>query len=151
MPNSLIRLITTFFYIGHVPIIPGTMASLIGTLIYIILYDHPFVYLFLLVILIMLGFMISGQMEQILKKRDPSCVVIDEVAGVMIALYLLPLNLSVIILAFILFRVFDVLKIYPVNIFETFGGSTGIMMDDLFAGLYTNLLMHIAIRWAGVI
>jgi len=70
---------------------------------------------------------------------------------VMIAFFLLPVTPVVIITAFFLFRAFDMFKIYPVNKFEQMEGSTGVMMDDIIAGLYTNIVMQFAIRGAGII
>jgi len=90
-------------------------------------------------------------MEKILKKKDPGCVVIDEVAGIMIALFLLPLTPAVVITTFFLFRAFDMFKTFPVNKIEHFEGSIGVMTDDLVAGIYTNIVMQCAIRWAGII
>ena len=68
---------------------------------------------------------------------------IDEVAGMMVAFFLLPVKWPVIITAFFLFRAFDMFKIYPVNKFEGIEGGAGVMMDDLIAGLYTNIVMQI--------
>ena len=69
----------------------------------------------------------------------------------MIALFLLPLDWPVLITAFFLFRALDMFKLYPVNQMEKFEGGLGIMMDDIVAGVYTNIVMHIAIRWAGIV
>jgi len=84
-------------------------------------------------------------------QKDPSCVVIDEVSGIMIAFFMLPMVWPVSIITFFLFRAFDMFKIYPVNKFEEMKGGTGIMMDDIIAGLYTNITMQIAIRLAQVV
>jgi len=110
-----------------------------------------FFYICVTLIVTILGFMVSGRMEEILDQKDPGCIVIDEVAGVMIAFFLLPLTPVVIVTAFFLFRAFDMFKIYPVNKFEQLKGSTGVMMDDVIAGLYTNIVMQFAIRAAGII
>ena len=90
-------------------------------------------------------------MEALLGQTDPGCIVIDEVAGIMLALFLLPMTPVVIIVTFFLFRAFDMFKIYPVNKFEQLEGSTGVMMDDIIAGIYTNIVMQFAIRGAGII
>ena len=89
-------------------------------------------------------------MEAMVGRKDPGCVVIDEVAGVLIAFFLLPPVPNVLWTAFFLFRAFDMFKIYPANRFEACKGGTGIMMDDIIAGIYTNLVMHAALRVAGV-
>jgi phosphatidylglycerophosphatase A len=100
----------------------------------------------ILAVVLVVGFYASGKTEEALGEHDPSCVVIDEVAGIMIAFFLLPLNLPVLITAFFLFRAFDMFKIYPANRFESLKGGLGIMADDIVAGLYANILMQIAIR-----
>jgi len=151
MLDKQVKLYSTWFYVGNIPFAPGSMASLVGALIYMALYHHPFLLMVLLLIILILGFKVSGRMEEILKEKDPSCIVIDEVAGVMIALLFLPLNLSVMITAFFLFRAFDMFKPYPINKFEEMDGGRGVMMDDVIAGIYTNITMHIAIRWAGIV
>jgi phosphatidylglycerophosphatase A len=111
--------------------------------------DNVPLYIAVTVLVTMVGFLVSGRVEANLKKKDPSCIVIDEVAGGLIAFFLLPINFPVLITAYFLFRAFDMFKIYPVDRFESLPGSTGIMMDDLFAGLYTNIVMHLALRLSG--
>ena len=117
----------------------------------IIFRPNPLLYILVAAAVTALGFLVSGRMEEIAGRKDPGRIVIDEVAGVMIAFFLLPMTPAVVITAFFLFRAFDMFKIYPVNRFESLAGATGIMADDLFAGLYTNIVMQIAVRWAGVI
>ena len=146
MLDKLTKLISTFFYVGDFPVAPGTMASFVGALLAIILAPNSAIYIIVTAIVCALGFLVSGKMERILGKKDPGCVVIDEVAGILIALFLLPLKVNVLVTAFFLFRAFDMFKIYPCNIIEEKGGSYGIMMDDIVAGVYTNLVMHGAIR-----
>lgn len=145
------RAIATFFYLGYVPLAPGSMASLIGTLIYLLLYQHIEVYLGVLIVVCLLGFWASGALEKDLNHKDPSCVVIDEVAGVMIAFFMLPPLTSVMVTAFFLFRAFDMFKIYPADTFEAMPGGMGIMIDDIIAGLYTNIIMHAALGIVGTL
>jgi phosphatidylglycerophosphatase A len=150
--NKIAKLLATFFYIGDIPVAPGSAASVAGTLMYVALYPPQWgAYLLLIAVITMVGLLVSGRTEKFLGQEDPSCIVIDEVAGVLIAFFMLPLTWPVILTTFFLFRAFDMFKIYPVNKFEEYGGSLGIMMDDLFAGFYTNIIMQIAVRWAGVV
>ena len=150
MSDKLVKMLSTWFYVGDIPGAPGTAASAVAVLMVIIFSPNTFLYVLIAVIVTVLGFLVSGRTEEILGRKDPGCIVIDEVAGIMVAFFLLPLTLSVIITAFFLFRAFDMFKIYPVNKFEEIHGGAGIMIDDLVAGLYTNIIMHIAIRWAGM-
>lgn len=151
MSTKLIKLISTFFYVGDIPVASGSIASLLGVLIYLIAGYHTGIYLLLIFLVSALGFLVSGKMEILTKQKDPSCVVIDEVAGCMIAFFMLPVNWAVLITAYFLFRAFDMFKIYPANKLEEKAGSVGIMMDDIVAGLYTNIVMHISIRIVGLV
>jgi len=151
MRDHLTKLLATFFYVGNVPVAPGSLASLAGTLLVIALCGHPGLYVFLFLVITLVGFAVSGRVEKLLGQKDPSCVIIDEVSGVLLALFMLPLTPAVIVTTFFLFRAFDMFKIYPVNRFEELPGSVGIMADDLWAGLYTNIVMQLAIRLSGAI
>jgi phosphatidylglycerophosphatase A len=144
--NKLVRIIATFFYIGDIPVAPGTVASAAGALISIAFIHDPVAYLGVLIVILFLGFFASGKMEKIAQEHDPSCVVIDEVAGAMITFFLLPLTAPVFVTAFFLFRAFDMFKIFPANRLENLKGGMGIMADDIMAGIYANLLMQIVIR-----
>lgn len=151
MGNGFVKLTSSFLTIGFFPVAPGSLASIAGALICILLHQWPLFYISVFVIITILGFAVSGPMEKLMQKKDPSCIVIDEVSGIMIAFFLLPLTPAVVITAFFLFRAFDMFKIYPVNKFEEIKGGTGVMMDDIVAGIYTNITMHIAVRLSGII
>lgn len=151
MRDRLARVLATFFFMGNFPVAPGSLASLAGTLLAIALYGHPGTHVFLFLIITFAGFAASGRVEKLLGQKDPSCIVIDEVSGVLLAFFTLPLTPAVIVTTFFLFRAFDMFKIYPVNRFEELPGAVGIMADDLWAGFYTNITMQLALRWAGVI
>lgn len=149
--NKIIKLLATFFYMGEFPVAPGSLASLAALFLCVGLYPFPQGYVLFAVVITAVGFFVSGRMEKIAGTKDPSCVVIDEVAGVMIAFWALPLNGAVLTTAYFLFRAFDMFKVYPISRLEALPGGKGIMLDDLLAGVYTNVVMHLAIRWAGVI
>lgn len=151
MRDRLSRVLATFFLMGDFPVAPGSLASLAGTLLAIALYGHPGIHVFLFLLITFAGFAVSGRVEKLLGQKDPSCIVIDEVSGVLLAFFTLPLTPAVIVTTFFLFRAFDMFKIYPVNRFEELPGAVGIMADDLWAGFYTNITMQLALRWAGII
>ena len=151
MSDKAVRLISTFLYVGKFPLAPGSLASFVGVLMAMALAQHPMIYILIWGLVTFLGFRFSGRMEGIVQEKDPSCIVIDEVSGCLLAFFLLPLTPSVLWTTFFLFRAFDMFKIYPVNKLEAMPGSIGIMADDLLAGVYTNLIMQIAVRWAGMI
>ncbi|MBI5024312.1 MAG: phosphatidylglycerophosphatase A [Candidatus Omnitrophica bacterium] len=151
MRDRLSRVLATFFFMGNFPVAPGSLASLAGTLLAISLHGHPGIHVFLFLLITFAGFAVSGRVEKLLGQKDPSCIVIDEVSGVLLAFFTLPLTPAVIVTTFFLFRAFDMFKIYPVNRFEELPGAVGIMADDLWAGFYTNITMQLALRWAGII
>ena len=149
MPKPFVKLISTFCYVGYFPMAPGSAATCVGVAIYYFLQSHLWVYCAAWVVITFLGFTFTGGMEAVCKEKDPSCVVIDEVSGVMIAFFLLPLKWPVVVSAFFVFRAFDMFKIYPANKLEQLSGGAGIMLDDIIAGIYTNLVMHSALSWVG--
>lgn len=101
-----------------------------------------------ILILLILGFIFSGRAEEEEGRSDPPCVVIDEVCGMLLSLLFLPYNIKLVILAFIIFRILDTLKPYPVGRLERLKGSMGIMSDDIVAGLYTNIILQVVVRFA---
>ena len=150
MPDRLTKFIATFFYLGFVPCAAGSLASIIGALLAGLSRGPMWIYLALLAAVTALGFVTGGRMERIMEEKDPPCVVIDEVAGAMIAFFMLPGTPAVLVTAFFVFRAFDMFKIYPADRLEQRPGGTGVMMDDVVAGIYTNLIMQAAIRLAGI-
>ncbi|MBF0521630.1 MAG: phosphatidylglycerophosphatase A [Candidatus Omnitrophica bacterium] len=150
MTDKTVKLLSTFFYVGYCPVAPGSLASLAGTLIYVFIHGQPLVHVFLFILVTWIGFAVSGKMEELVKEKDPSCVVIDEVSGILLSFFLLPINPATVFTTFFLFRAFDMFKIYPGNRFEAMGGGFGIMMDDISAGVYTNIIMQIAVHLIGI-
>ena len=150
MRNFLIKGFATVLGIGFLPAAPGTWATAVGVALAYFLGSNFFAYSILLLVLLILGIMTSGLVEKMLNQKDPGIVVIDEVVGVMIALWGLPLIWPVMICGFFLFRAFDMFKIYPINKLEAQSGGWGIMLDDCMAGVYTNIILRIALRCAGL-
>ncbi len=143
MASFLVRILSSVFFIGYLPLVPGTFGSLVGVgLFYLLRGISPAAYLLFTGGIIGLGLLVSGRTERLLNKKDPSCIVIDEVAGMLLGLSFLPLNLKTIFLAFLVFRIFDTLKPYPASRFQNSHGSIGVMADDLVAGVYTNLVLR---------
>jgi len=137
----------TFFYIGHLPIAPGTWASLVTTvLVYFIkpYWQAPVYFQIAAIVLIfLLGIPAASAAEKHFNKKDPRLCVIDEVAGQMVSLLLVPHSISFYIAGFFLFRVFDILKPFPVRNAEKIPGGFGIMLDDIAAGLYALGVLHL--------
>ncbi|MBI3314389.1 MAG: phosphatidylglycerophosphatase A [Candidatus Omnitrophica bacterium] len=144
------KILATFFGIGYFPLVPGTAATAAGMALALCLQGHSWAYAVVVLALFVLGVPVCGRVEKALKQKDPGIVVLDELVGVLIALAGLPMTWPVAISVFFLFRAFDMFKIYPINRLETRPGGWGIMLDDVMAGIYTNIIMRIALRWAGI-
>jgi phosphatidylglycerophosphatase A len=149
-----IKLIITFFYAGYFPVAPGTFASAAALILYfpLLLLNQWPVYLITIIVVTLAGIWASGRAEKISGISDPSFVVIDEVAGQLITLFLLPFSWKMIIAGFLIFRIFDVLKPFPAGRAEKLHGGWGIMMDDVLCGVYGNILLRLILYlWPNVL
>ena len=136
------RFLATFFYLGKLPFAPGSWGSL-GALLLWLLFPVTFSFhLSALVILFFLGVYSSNKIAKHLGDDDPSEVVIDEVVGMGISLFMLPHSLELYLLAFILFRIFDIIKPLFIYRIQNLSGGWGIMLDDVLAGLFTFVLVN---------
>ncbi len=148
--DVIAKTVATFFGIGYFPAAPGTAATAAGVVLAFFLFPYPWLYVAVTLILLIIGIQASGRVEKILNSKDPSIVVIDEVVGILVALAGLPMTWPVVICVFFLFRALDMFKIYPINRLEAKPGGIGIMADDVMAGVYANIIMRIALQWAGI-
>ncbi len=140
--------LSTFFYVGYLPFIPGTFGSIAGLCLYFIINGNAAVYIMVAALFVVLGFLVSGPAERLLRKKDARCIVIDEVAGILLALAFLPYDWRIAVIGFFLFRILDSLKPYPAGPLQSLKGSLGIMSDDIIAGIYTNLILQVVVRSA---
>lgn len=142
-------LISTGLGIGYIPLAPGTFGSLLGVVLHVLLYlvGGPAAALAGLLAVTALGFWAAGAAERHFGRRDPGNVVVDEIAGQMLSLLFLPLTPGVAVAGFLLFRLFDIVKPFPARQLEALPGGSGIMADDLMAGLYANLILQALVRW----
>ncbi|MDI6758151.1 MAG: phosphatidylglycerophosphatase A [Candidatus Omnitrophota bacterium] len=147
LSKNIVQIISTFFYIGYLPLIPGTFGSLAGLILFCFIKDSSGLSVLVTIVLLILGFLSCGKIERLYNIKDPRFVVCDEVCGMFISLLFLPFyNTAVFITAFFVFRLFDTLKPYPASKFQKLKGSLGIMSDDIIAGLYTNIVIQIVFR-----
>lgn len=100
----------------------------------------------IIILLFLAGVWISRQAEVIWEEKDPGRVIIDEIVGYLITMGLVPFSFIKAIAGFFLFRVFDILKPFPIRRFERIQGGWGIMLDDAIAGLYATLILRIIFR-----
>jgi len=133
---------------GLVPIAPGTAGSAVALGLFWLTTRSglPWLPAAVWALLIVAGFWSASAAARSLGQKDPGAVVIDEFAGQFLALLALPHSWPVLAAGFVLFRLFDITKPPPARRFEALPGATGIMADDLVAGLYANLLLQLALR-----
>ena len=136
------RIVATFFYLGKLPFAPGSWGSLGALLLWLLLPVTFSVHLSVIIILFILGVYSSSRMAKYLDDHDPSEVVIDEVVGMGISLFMLPHSPGLYLLTFILFRGFDILKPSFIYRIQNLPGGWGIMLDDVLAGLITFVLVN---------
>lgn len=148
--QEIIKLISTFFYTGYLPLIPGTFGSMAGLLVFYLIKDNTSVFALVTFVILILGFAVTSEAENIFRRKDASCIVIDEVSGMLLSLLFLPYSARVAIIAFFLFRILDTLKPYPAGRLQNLKGSPGIMSDDIVAALYTNIILQLALRFISV-
>jgi phosphatidylglycerophosphatase A len=148
--SKRIKMITSFFYLGHSPFIPGTVGSLGGLVVYYLVKDRDILYAFTVLFLFGLGVLFSGEAEKVYKRKDAGMIVIDEVCGILLALFFVPYSLFLVILGFFIFRILDILKPPPAKRMEKISGSMGVMLDDIVAALYTNLILQVIARFLPV-
>ena len=134
--------IATVFGVGYAPVAPGTFGSAAGLVLWWLLPASTTVQAVAIVILFVLGSWSGNVAERYYGRTDPGQVVIDEVMGVLITLFMNPVGWRGVIAAFVLFRVFDVIKPYPANRLETLQGGVGVMADDGMAAIYANLVLR---------
>ncbi|NIM01379.1 MAG: phosphatidylglycerophosphatase A [Acidobacteria bacterium] len=132
---------------GLVPIAPGTAGSAVAVgLVWVASRGGPWWPVIVFAALLPLGWWSAAATARSLGKKDPGVIVIDEFAGQFLALLALPPVWPVLLGGFVLFRLFDIVKPPPARRLEALRGATGIMADDLVAGLYANLLLQLAVR-----
>jgi len=139
-------------YIGTLPMAPGTFGSLIGVPVCFLLSRLNFLQSIVgLLILIFLAIAIASAAEKILRQKDPGQIVIDEIAGLAVTFAGVTFNLMTLLAGFIIFRVFDILKPFPIRFLEKrIGGGTGVVLDDVLAGVYANLGVRLVIYISGI-
>ena len=140
--NRIAEITSTVFYIGRLPLAPGTWCSFIAFLswFYLRFYIEGVFILYASLILFFVGVAVSTIHSEVIKKDDPSEIVIDEWVGQWIALWLIPHSFYWGFASFILFRFFDISKLGPVQGMDDIKSGTGIMMDDVVAGILALLV-----------
>jgi len=135
-------------YAGYFPFAPGTVGSAVGVLVDRLLratvpaWGQGLV----LVALTIVGILAADVVEKD-THEDPSLVVVDELVGMLLSVFLLPLSSVGLAMGFLIFRIFDIIKPFPCRQSERLPGGLGIMADDVLAGLYTNVVLRLIGIW----
>ena len=137
--------IATAFGVGYVPFAPGTFGSAVGLIIWALLPSSPAAHAAAILVMFAVGAWSGTVAERHFGGTDPGPVVIDEVMGMLLTLFMHPVGWGGALAGFFLFRAFDVLKPYPANRLEQLPGGLGVMADDGMAAVYANLVL-----WAGL-
>ena len=146
--EKTVLFLATGFKAGNMPFAPGTFGTVLGLPLCFLLskIDFP-IAMMGGAIFVLLTIWISHRAQKILKLNDPRCIVVDEISGFMITLLGIPFNLISSALGFIIFRIIDIAKPFPIRFLEKkITGGMGIVMDDVVAGIYGNMLVRIILH-----
>ncbi len=137
-------------YSGYFPFASGTAGTLAAIPLYLLFSMlSPLFYGVAFLLVLPLSFWSSGRAEKIFGAKDSGLIVIDEIVGFIVTMFMIPFGIKYIVAGFLLFRFFDITKIYPANAMEKLGGGPGVVMDDVVAGIYSNLSLWLLI-YAGL-
>jgi phosphatidylglycerophosphatase A len=134
--------------VGYVPLAPGTFGSAVGLLLWWAMPASPYWQGAAIVMLFAVGSWSGSIAERHFGRTDPGQVVIDEVMGMLITLFLIPVGWRGALAGFLLFRVADVIKPYPANRLEALPGGIGVMADDAMAAVYANIALRLLLMAA---
>jgi phosphatidylglycerophosphatase A len=144
---KIYEFISTGFYVGYFSKAPGTFGSLTAALIAWNLRQFTQISWIGLAVAAFVSFFVGlycvSKLLQDTKEKDPGYVVIDEWAGQFLTFCFAPLTFETLVVGFVLFRIFDISKIYPINKTEKLKGAVGVMVDDMVAGLYAGTCLYV--------
>ena len=142
--DQVVMILATGFYTGKAPVAPGTFGSLPGLLLcWAISGISVAVTLIVVFGLIGMAVWVADQAERLLDSKDPGCIVIDEIAGMLVTLVGIPFAWHTALSGFVVFRVLDITKPFPIRALERrLKGGVGVVADDVAAGLIGNLVLR---------
>ena len=142
--NRFIILLASGFGAGYSPVAPGTVGTLVAIPIYLVLSRIPFpIYELTLLTFFFLASWISNRAENYWGRKDHPRIVIDEILGFLVTMLWVPRTVLLIILGFFLFRFFDIVKPPPARLAEKVKGGYGVVLDDVLAGVYANIVLQL--------
>lgn len=131
---------------GLAPVAPGTAGTLVAVPLYLLLAPlTPALYLLTVAVLFVVGIPVCGAAARSLGVHDDRRIVFDEIVGLLVTMAMAPAGLAWLLAGFVLFRIFDVLKPWPIALVDRgVGGGFGIMLDDVLAGIYAAIVLQLA-------
>ncbi len=148
--NIVLYFIATGFGSGLIPKAPGTFGSLVGLLLAFFLAKlNIYIYIILTLLFFIAGIFITSFVQKnYFNTEDPGPIVWDEIVGILVTFIFVPMNIYNLILGFVLFRIFDIFKPWPINwADQRLSSGLGIMLDDIIAGVYANIAIQLIILW----
>lgn len=147
MKDNIALLIATVFFAGYIPVASGTFGAFLGIFVYLAVKNlSPLLYLTFTIIFFIVGTWSAHRTETYLKEHDSSKIVIDETVSFLVTMFLIPYSVKAVAAGFVLNRFFDILKPYPANVIDKkCKGGFGIMLDDIIAGIYSNIVLRLLI------
>src|SRR5512139_3460078 len=148
--DKIVLFIAQGGFSGRMPIAPGTAGTVVGVLLYLLVKDLSSLwYSAVFVIVTLIGTWAAGAADRVLGTKDSPTIVIDEIAGYLLVMSLIPFAWWAVIAGFVLFRFFDILKPWPINKLQDIPGGPGVMLDDIAAAVYTNIVLQAVMYLAG--
>ncbi len=134
---------------GFFPVAPGTAGTGVGFCVcWCLSHFSSFLFLITSIVFIVLSAWIADRTAKLLQQKDPSCIVIDEIAGYLVTMALIPWSWLHAAMGFLLFRLFDIVKPFPIRYVDRkVHGGWGIVLDDVLAGLYANIVLQGVLYW----
>jgi len=146
--DKLTKFLASGFGAGLSPYAPGTAGTAVGVLLCLPFIGVPWAArLFFVIALLAVSISIAGRAEKIYEKKDDQRIVIDEIIGLQIAVLPVAINVLNLCFAFVLFRIFDIWKPFPVKNLQELPGGWGVVMDDVAAGIYAGVVLWLLTFW----
>ena len=149
MNPKILLLIATFFNVGKFPKAPGTFATLATIPLFILMSRLPdVIYMMLTFGIVILGIFAAQAFEAVSPEHDSKEIVIDEVAGFLITMALVPCTIKSVAVGFVFFRLFDIFKPWPISALDKkVKGGVGVMVDDVAAGIAASVMMQVILTY----
>ena len=147
MRRAIVVFLASGAYLGYAPVASGTFGTLAGVALYPV-FDRlrlfsPAIYLLSFAALVAAAILLAGEAEEIFDEHDSGRITIDEVAGYIAATLFIQPTLATVLASFFLFRLFDVVKLWPASYFDQeVEGGAGVVLDDVISGFYANLALR---------